>query len=113
MIDSSANGGPGGSEIGDLANAELATYHGFVVQELWGRKPTDPPNTATGPVTAPADTDFRITAIHSPTAGHYDGVFATFADQRRGHVNLPSAFTVSSTGEMGPCRIATMAPAMW
>ena len=42
VIDSSSNGGPGGSEIGDLANAELATYHGFVVQELWGRRLTDP-----------------------------------------------------------------------
>jgi hypothetical protein len=94
VIDPVGNGQPGGFEIGDLANAELATYHGFVVQEEWGRKPTDPPHTATGPVVAPGDTDFMITKINNPTEGLFNGVFATFIDVD-GAAKLPSAFTVT------------------
>jgi hypothetical protein len=94
VIDPVGNGQPGGFEIGDLANAELATYKGFVVQEEWGRKLTDPPHEATGPVVAPSDTDFMITAINNPTEGNFNGLFATFVD-RDGATKLPSAFTVT------------------
>jgi hypothetical protein len=88
------NGQPGGFEIGDLANGELATYNGFVVQEEWGRKLTDPPHKATGQVVAPSDTDFMITAINNPTEGNFNGLFATFVD-RDGAAKLPSAFAVT------------------
>jgi hypothetical protein len=88
------NGQPGGFENGDLANGELATYKGFVVQEMWGRKTTDPAHKATGQVVAPADTDFMITKINNPTEGLFNGVFATFVDAD-GATELPSAFTVT------------------
>jgi hypothetical protein len=94
VIDPVGSGQPGGQEIGDLANAELATYKGFVVQELWGRKTTDPAHEATGQVVAPSDTDFMITKINNPTEGMFNGVFATFVDLD-GAAKLPSAFTVT------------------
>jgi hypothetical protein len=94
VVDPVGSGQPGGFEIGDLANGELATYNGFVVQEEWGRKTTDPAHTATGQVVAPSDTDFMITKINNPTEGLFNGVFANFVDLD-GAAKLPSAFTVT------------------
>jgi parallel beta-helix repeat protein len=83
-------------EIGDVSEgADLVTYHGYVMQEEWGRSPTDPPNLALGPVVAPADTDFAVTQVKTnPTEGSNNGVFATFTD-KDGASESPSQFTVT------------------
>jgi parallel beta-helix repeat protein len=81
-------------EIGDVAVGEDVTYHGYVMQEMWGRSPADPPLLALGPVVAPADTDFAVTRINNPTAGAFNGVFATFTD-KDGASESPSQSTVN------------------
>jgi hypothetical protein len=83
------------AEIGDVSEgADQVTYHGYVMQQEWGRSPTDPPNLALGPVTAPADTDFAVTQINNPTEGTNNAVFASFTD-KDGASELPSQFTVT------------------
>ncbi|MBV9122451.1 MAG: IPT/TIG domain-containing protein, partial [Planctomycetes bacterium] len=81
---------PGGYEIGDLANAELSTYHGYVMQDLPGRTAADLANqqggasaiaSATGPITRPLDTDLFIDQVDNPTAGAFNGTIATFTDK--------------------------------
>jgi hypothetical protein len=69
--------GTGWGEIGDLAQGQWVTYHGYAMQEEWGRSPTDPPNLALGPAVAPADTDFAVTQINTPTTAdrcHLNGL---------------------------------------
>src|ERR1019366_10500822 len=60
-----------GQEIGDLANAELATYHGYVVQEEWGRNSGDPVGQASGPEVVPSDADFYVSQVNNPTTGNF------------------------------------------
>lgn len=83
-----------GYENGDLANAELATYHGYVVQEEWGRNASDSLGQATGPEVVPSDADFYVSQVNNPTAGAYNGVFATFTDLD-GASEAASSFTVA------------------
>jgi parallel beta-helix repeat protein len=80
-------------EIGDAAQSGVVTYDGYLMQEVWGRSPTDPPNLALGPVVAPTDTDFAVTRIYDPKEGSNNGVLATFTD-RDGASELPSQFLV-------------------
>jgi hypothetical protein len=85
-------------EIGDVSEAaDVVTYHGFVMQEEWGRSPTDPPLLALGPIVAPVDTDFAVTQVrNNPTEGSNNGVVAIFTD-KDGASESPSQFKVDVT----------------
>ena len=101
-IDPSGGNQPGGAENGDLGGSEASTYHGYTLQDIWGRNANDLSSqhggpsavaSATGPVTRPSDTDFFINQIKNPTAGAFKGVFATFTD--KDGANQPASnFTV-------------------
>jgi parallel beta-helix repeat protein len=81
-------------EVGDVASNADVTYDGYLMQEVWGRSPTDPPNLALGPAVAPADTDFAVTLTrNNVTEGSNNGVFATFTD-KDGAADSPSQFLV-------------------
>jgi hypothetical protein len=83
----------GWDEIGDPAQGQWVTYHGYAMQEEWAHNPTDPPLLALGPAAAPADTDFAVTQINDPTEGAFHGVFATFTDED-GASESPGQFQV-------------------
>ena len=66
---------------GDLANGELATYHGFVMQEEPTVVRNGPSSQLVGPITTPSDSDFFINEINNQTVNSFNGVVATSTDK--------------------------------